>query len=148
MQEEKLKSLINIFFTITKELRQEGLFRSDKYLGDIGESICAHLYDLTLCESGREEGHDATKNGEKYQIKFQNSDTKTNFHFGNPDKYKYVLLVVGPSCKIKRHQGEKVFAIYKFTAEHVRTNFRRNSGYMCGSESLPSEPDNVFSYEP
>lgn len=148
MSPEKLKSLINTFLTITAELRKEGLFRSDKYLGDIGESICAHLYDLTLCESGREEGHDAIKNGEKYQIKFQNSETKTNFNFGNPDKYDFVLLVVGPACKLKKHTANKEFAIYKFSSEHVRNNFKRSTGYMCGKDFLPNTPDNLFSYEP
>ncbi|MEQ8153027.1 MAG: hypothetical protein ABRQ32_09000 [Smithellaceae bacterium] len=148
MNLDNLRKLIDTFFSVTKELKDEGLFRSDRYLGDIGEAVCAKIYNLKLCTNGREQGHDATKDGKKYQIKLHNSETRTNMALGNPDKYDFLLLVVGPNSKIKKHAGAKQFAIYKFTSDHVKRNFKKTSGFSCGKKGLPNIADNMFDYKP
>jgi len=144
MEETILKESINEFFDVVNRLKEKRLFTSDKFLGDIGERICELLYSLTLCESGREEGHDGIcENGLKYQIKLHNSFKRTNIALGNPEKYDYVLVVIGPESKMKKFDGHK-FAIYKFSSEEVKSSFENTSGYSCGVNGLPNNPDKEF----
>lgn len=144
MDNRRLKESINTFFTTVNELRNQGLFKSDKYLGDIGEKICENLYSLTLCESGRQEGHDGLcALGKKYQIKFHNSDKRTNVALGDPDKYDFILVVIGPKSRLKSFTENK-FHIYKFSAQTVKRKYRKASGYSCVKRNFSMTPDKVF----
>ena len=144
METEVLKDSINEFFNVVNKLKQNGLFTSDKFLGDIGERVCELLYSLKLCESGREVGHDGVcEKGLKYQIKFHNSLKRTNIALGNPEKYDFVLVVIGPESKIKKFTDHKL-AIYKFSSSEVKSSFKNSSGYSCGFKGLPSTPDKEF----
>jgi len=139
-----MKDSINEFFNVVNKLKENGLFTSDKFLGDIGERICESLYSLQLCESGRQSGHDGVCNeGFKYQIKFHNSSKRTNIALGNPDKYDFVLVVIGPESKMKNFIGNKL-AIYKFSSDHVKNSFKNASGYSCGSKGIADEPNKKF----
>ncbi|TMN21898.1 DUF6998 domain-containing protein [Lentibacillus cibarius] len=130
------KDAIISFFKSVKELREKGVVRSDKYLGDIGEYICQQKYGIELCQSGRQKGYDGIKGGKKYQIKFHNSAKRTNEYFGDPDEYDLVLLVVGPSSLLRNDQHYNKFHIYEINSEYVKENFRQKSGYCCGKEKL------------
>ncbi len=144
MNKKKIKESINEFFSTVNNLKNEGLFRSDKYLGDIGERICENLYSLNLCESGRQVGYDGTsENGSKYQIKFHNSPKRTNITLGNPKKYDYILIVIGPESKMKRSK-ENRFEIYKFTSKTVEKNHKKSETYSCGIKALPKKPDKIL----
>jgi hypothetical protein len=131
MESEAIKK----FFKSIKELRTRGVIRSDKYLGDIGEYICKEKYGIELCESGRQEGHDGELNGNKYQIKFHNSPTRTNIYFGNPNKYDKVLIVIGPESKLRSDSNITEFHIYQFDSSYVKRNFAQVSGYCCGKRN-------------
>lgn len=138
------RQAIKNFFDAIKELRANNVIRSDKYLGDIGEYICSEKYGIVLCENGRQEGYDGELAGDKYQIKFHNSPTRTNVYFGDPDKYDKILIVVGPESKLRSDSNITEFHIYKFDSSYVKQNFDQSSGYCCGKGKLKGKTYDVF----
>jgi len=138
------KELIN-FFDAVKKLRDSKVIRSDKYLGDIGEYICQKLYGITLNHSGREKGYDGTLNGEKYEVKFHNSLTRTNVYFGDPEFYDFLFVVLGPDSLLRPTHEKQDFLIYKITSKYVKEYFEQKSGYCCGKRYFTkTKVDNTY----
>lgn len=136
------KEALQGFFRAVRELRAHGIIDSDRYLGDIGEFLAATEYHLTLAKSKRQQGHDTEGHEERVQIKFHNSTTRTNIDFGDPHAYDYVIAVIGPDSLLHpgaAYAGHVVF--YRFSSEHVRTNFPTHS---CGKNGL-GKPDRALS---
>jgi len=144
MEELQLKESIKFFFNTISKLKKDGLFSSDKYLGDIGEKICEHLYGITLCENGRQVGYDGTIGTVKYQIKLHNSPTRTNVYLGNPDKYDKLLLVIGFNSLLKKHSTPDSFAVYEFDSTTIKNNYSNNSGYSFGKNEIPTAYKDLF----
>lgn len=93
--DQNIKTGLINFFSSTNILIEEKIIRSSKYSADIAEYLCAKLFGLTLCDNQREVGYDALDlNGNKIQIKINNSAKKTNQDIGNKAAYDYLYLVI------------------------------------------------------
>lgn len=143
----KIKKAIAEFFTSVKTLKCLGVFRSDKYLGDLGEYICKYLYDIKLAENGRQQGYDGidTKDSSLVQVKFHGSSTRTNIDLGNPDEYDYVLVVLGPDSLLRDPSNTGDFLIYRFSSETVK-NYKQgdSNSYSCGKSALTKAPSETL----
>ena len=129
------------FFNAVQDLKKAGIIRSDKYLGDIGEYICEQLYKIKLSDSKREKGYDGIAEGKKYQVKFHNSQTRTNIYLGKPKEYDIVLVVLGPESLLRKGLNcVDSFIVYKFTSSEVE-KFKNKSGYCCGKAQF--KEDNI-----
>jgi hypothetical protein len=64
------KQAISQFFDSIEKLKQLGVFRSDKYLGDLGEYISQYFYNIELAQSGRQLGHDGIDSEGFVQVKY------------------------------------------------------------------------------
>lgn len=141
------KEAIKNFFIAVQVLKDTGVIRSDKYLGDISEAICAGLYDLQLAKCGRQVGFDGTSpSGAKVQIKFHGSTTRTNINLGNPDNYDECLVVLGVGSLLRSTGGPSDdFLIYRFDQSLIKTMNKTYSGsYSCGKSYFEGYPDKVF----
>lgn len=136
---------IRAFFDAAEALRSLGVIRSDKYLGDLGEYICKHFYEITLPSSGRQAGHDGTDSDGRVQIKYHGSATWTNVNLGDPDHYDNLLVVLGPSSRLRPSARIEDFLVYRMSAETVRTYKNEEKGtYSCGKKPFQREPDQVL----
>ena len=127
------------FMTAASRLRAMRVIRSDRFLGDIGEFLAASEFGLQLASSSRQEGHDTEGDVNRVQIKFHNSPTRTNIDLGDPKKYDYVLIVVGPDSLLHPDGGHtSKYCFYEFSSLHVQTHFSRAKAYSCGRLALLS----------
>ncbi len=134
------------FFDSTSELRRLGVIRSDKYLGDLAEYICSHLFEIELAASGRQVGFDGTRDGRSIQIKYHGSSTRTNVDFGDPDQYQEALVVLGPASRLRPAKQNADFLIYRFSSAMVREHAQRDGlTYSCGGTPFQRDPDRIFS---
>jgi len=137
----KIKYAINKFFEAAKELKNLGVIVSDRFLGDIGEYIFTKtILGAALEVNKRTKGHDSIFNGKKYQVKLNNSPTKTNIDIGDPNEYDVLIVIIGPdSCLVKPHGNN--FLVYEFNTEEVA-----NRKYIAKTE-LDKKKYNFFSLE-
>ena len=138
---------IRQFFDVVASLKSTRVIRSDKFLGDIAESICADLYNLELAISGRQVGYDGIDSDNlRVQIKYHGSITRTNINLGNPDNYDYCLVVLGIDSKIRssEYHGND-FIIYKLEQPEIRSMNQLKSGsYSCGKTPFDRQPDQIY----
>ena len=142
---DEIKNAIADFLDSVGRLKSLGVFRSDKYLGDLGEYICKHFYEIELATSGRQPGHDGIGTDGLVQIKYHGSITKTNVDLGNPDEYEILLIVLGPQSLLRNTLHRDDFLIYRLSADEVRKH--KNSGrktYSCGKKPFIKEPDQAL----
>ena len=132
--QQEQEAIKNFFMAISK-LKQLGIIRSDKYLGDIGEYICVQLYNMQLSKSQRQEGYDGLIGDKRCQVKFHNSPKRTNIYVGDPSKYDLLIVVLGPNSKL-RPDNKNDFLIYKFTPKYISKNCKRKKGYYCAKKDL------------
>lgn len=146
--DKKIKKAIAEFFISVKTLKDLGVFRSDKYLGDLGEYICKYLYDIELAENGRQQGYDGidTKDSSLVQVKFHGSSTRTNIDLGDPDKYDYLLVVLGPDSLLRAPSNTGDFLIYRFSSTTVK-NYKQgdSNSYSCGKSAFTQAPIKTLS---
>jgi hypothetical protein len=142
------KSILNAisdFFAAVAQLRELGIIRSDKYLGDLGEYICTHFYGINLASSGRQAGYDGTDADGTIQVKYHGSTTRTNIDLGDPEQYQNLLVVLGPSSLLRPTQFAGDFLVYRMSAEQVRRHKNTDKGtYSCGKVPFARKPDQVF----
>ena len=144
MDDEIQKAIVD-FFSSVEKLKTLGVFRSDKYLGDLGEYICTYFYDLELAESGREPGHDGTDADGRVQVKYHGSTTRTNINLGNPEEYENLLVVLGPHSKLRSENNSGEYLVYRMSAEDVRQYYNHNSNtYSCGSTAFLGAPNKTY----
>jgi hypothetical protein len=140
-----VKQAIAEFFNSVEQLKKLGVIRSDKYLGDLGEYICKHFYDIELAKSGRQEGHDGTDPEGLVQVKYHGSATRTNIDLGDPDEYKNLLVVLGPNSRLRNRETSGDFLVYRIPAEQARQHRQGTSNtYSCGRELFCRTPDNIL----
>ena len=129
------------FLSAVARLRALGVVSSDRYLGDLGEFLAKHQFNLVLATNKRQRGHDTEGDENRAQIKFHNSSTRTNIHLGQPTAYDRVIVVLGPDSLLHpkgAHTGAYLF--YVFTSRHVEQHFKRGRGYSCGaSHKIPHQ---------
>jgi hypothetical protein len=126
------------FAAAVKELKDSEVIRSDRYLGDIAEFLCADAYGINLTTNLREVGHDGLREELKVQIKYAGG-TKTNMDFGDPAKYDEVYVVLGKGSFVRRFPHDADFLIYKNTSDEVfafgdmeKQRFSRGPTYFTG----------------
>jgi len=133
------------FFDAVAELRNQGVIRSDKYLGDLGEYICQHFYAIELAASGRQPGYDGINTEGLVQVKYHGSSTRTNIDLGNPNEYDILLIVLGPSSLLRPKNHTEDFLIYRMTSATVHDYLnKKTSTWSCGRQFFNKAPDNAF----
>ncbi|MHB9955740.1 DUF6998 domain-containing protein [Vibrio campbellii] len=136
MTDDQLKAITE-FFDIATKLEELEVIRSSRYLGDIGEFLCKEKFDIDLEEGLRSEGHDATDENGRIQIKFSNSVKGNNINVGVPTKYERLIIVVGPNSKLKEsdHSANE-FRLYSFPSSVVKTWKSPSGNYYCAKTKL------------
>ncbi len=126
------------YFKMPQKLKDAGIVRSKKILGDIGEFLCTKVYsNLELASQKNQKGYDATRNGKKIQIKFSDSSDAKNINLGNPSEYDEVIVVLGVnsshrySHECASRKGKILF--YGFTKKEVE-KFKCESGYLLSRD--------------
>ena len=138
----KIKNAINKFFESAKELKNLGVIDSDRYLGDIGEYIFTKTtLGAALEANKRTKGHDSTFDGKKYQVKLNNSPTKTNINIGNTNEYDILILIIGPDSCLTQPHGNN-FLVYEFNATDLA-----NRKYIAKTELNSKKNFKVYSLE-
>lgn len=134
--EPNASSSINKYLNAIKNLKEAGVIRSDRVDGDIGEYIAARVFGLTLEDSLQQNGYDARLEGSRFQIKYNNSAYRNNINVGDPDKYDFLIVVIGPNSKLRSTDhvsGE--FRCYKYESKDVKL-WRKNAGCYCAKSRL------------
>ena len=145
MHEDVVAAIVQFFDSVEK-LRLLGVIRSDKHLGDLGEYIATHFYEIELALSGRQPGYDGKdKEGLLVQVKYHGSCTRTNVDLGNPDHYQTALVILGPNSRLRPTGHAEDFLIYRFSAESVRSFKNEAKGtYSCGKQPFSRQPDQTL----
>lgn len=135
------RSALREFFKSTEKLKELGIIRSSRYLGDIGEFICKEEFDVVLEDDLRAEGHDARDgDGHRVQVKFSNSKKSNNINVGNPNKYDKLIVIIGFNSKLKEtdHNDASEFRAYFFESSEVKQWVTEKESYYCAKEKLKS----------
>lgn len=131
------ESALAAFFKAVDRLEEVGVIRSSRFLGDIGEFLCADAFGTVLVEELRLPGHDGVHDEKRVQIKFNNSPTGNNINVGNPEKYDELVVVIGPRSKLREseHQpGE--FRFYRFSSAEVTPWQTGRNNFYCAKERI------------
>lgn len=139
------KTKLHQFYELIKELRNEGIVRSDNIFGDIGEYLCTRIYpNLTLVQSKTNPGYDATEEGKKIQIKFSDSCDAKNINVGKPDEYDVLIVVLGPKSA-HRYKNDDIsrkdkILFYRFTSLEVKEKFKTENNHYSLSRTKQFKP--------
>ncbi|WP_419692474.1 hypothetical protein ACN262_23355 [Burkholderia gladioli] len=109
---------IDAFFSAVDDLKQLGVVRSGKYLGDIAEFLCCNFLKMELAESKKQEGHDGIIQGLRCQVKFSGG-TSTTVDLGNPGAYDRLIVVLGPDSALRPTDVSGRWIIYNIPSEVV-----------------------------
>jgi len=120
-------------------LRDEGIVRSHRYLGDLGEFLCADAFGIDLARNLRQVGHDGQREDLRAQIKYHGGKT-TTVNLGDPDRYDEVFVVLGPDSVLRPDGHPEEFLVYLLTAAEVRAFESENGNYFCTERRLPRRP--------
>lgn len=128
---DEQQQAIHCFFKSFERLRQLKVIRSDVIFGDIGEFLCTIVFEgLTLVDEKTKEGFDAWIDGKKVQIKFSDSSDRKNIDLGNPDKYDFLIVVLGRNSAHRMiDDSNDDYLFYKFSSKEVVEKFKVQSGY-------------------
>ena len=135
------------FTAVVKELRDSGVIRSHRYLGDIAEFVCMRTHNVVLEENLRAPGHDGIRGNKRVQVKY-GGGTKTNVSLGNPDTYEEILVVLGPDSVLRDKAETADLLIYTLTAEDVRACTPGKQGsFSCGKKGWQGKVPERISLE-
>lgn len=137
------KAALRQFSLAVRNLKDCGVIRSDRYLGDIAEFLCARAFGIDLVTNLREVGHDGMRGQLRVQVKY-GGGKKTNMDFGNPDEYDEVYVVLGEGSVIRSREHAGDFLVYILTAEQVRTMRCSKGKHTCGRRGFSREPDHII----
>ena len=137
------KAALTKFAEAVTELKAAGVIRSDRYLGDVAEFLCADAFGIHLEKNLREGGHDGHRGTLKVQVKF-GGGKKTNVDLGDPNVYDELFVVLGQGSVVRSARFDGDFLVYKLTAEEVRGMKRPGGKYSCGSARFSCTPDHVI----
>ncbi len=141
---QRQKSAIVSFGTAIRELKDSGVIRSHRYLGDLAEFLCADAFNIDLATNLRQTGHDGMRDELRAQIKY-GGGTKTNVDLGDPSKYEEVYVVLGKESVVRSHPHDADFLIYKLTSNEVLAMGKTKKGkYSCGSAPFSHAPDEAI----
>lgn len=144
MNERQQRALLR-FNSSIEELKSASVIRSDRYLGDIAEFLCADAYGIDLATNQRQAGHDGFRQDLKVQIKY-GGGKKTNMDLGDPSTYDEVYVVLGKGSIVRKHVHPADFLVYRLTAEEVRNIGTTPGGrYSCGASQFDRPADQCIS---
>ncbi|EHC04307.1 hypothetical protein Sbal625DRAFT_3896 [Shewanella baltica OS625] len=144
MNERQQHALLRFNRSI-QELKSAGVIRSDRYLGDIAEFLCADAYGIDLATNQRQAGHDGVRQNLKVQIKY-GGGKKTNMDLGDPSMYDEVYVVLGKDSEVRKHVHSADFLVYCLTKEDVKKIGTTPGGrYSCGASQFDRPPDRCIS---
>lgn len=130
------KNLIREYFDVVSRMQDNGIVRSDKVLGDLGEWICSQEFNLKLETSGRHPGYDGKIGNETVQVKVHNSPKGTNLSVGNPDRYQQLIILIGPRSRLRIGERNESFHVYRFSSSDVVRLMKRTTGHYCARSVL------------
>lgn len=143
MNQRQQRAIISFAASID-ELKDAGVIRSDRYLGDLAEFLCADAFGIDLVTNLRQAGHDGMREQLRAQIKY-GGGTKTNVDLGDPSTYEEIYVVLGKESVVRRYAHDADFLIYKLTAEEVAAMGQTKKGkYSCGANPFLRAPDQVI----
>lgn len=119
---------IDTFFSAVETLRQLGVIRSGKYLGDIAEFLCCNLLHMELAKSKKQTGHDGMIQGLRCQVKFSGG-ASTTVDLGKPDAYDRLIIVLGPDSALRPPGLSRRWIIYNVPSEVVIEKVPHRDGY-------------------
>jgi hypothetical protein len=131
------------FAEAVSELKAAGVIRSDRYLGDVAEFLCADAFGIVLENNLREAGHDGRRGDLRVQVKF-GGGKKLNVDLGHPDAYDEIYIVLGQGSVLRSPSHKGDFLVYKLTADEVRGMQRQGGKFSCGSARFRCNPDHVI----
>lgn len=99
---------ITKFKASIKELKDSGVIRSHRYLGDLAEFPCADALKIDLATNLRQAGHDGMRAQLRAQIKY-GGGAKTNVDLGSPLTYEEVYVVLGKDSVVRSHPHDADF---------------------------------------
>jgi hypothetical protein len=138
---QRQRLAITNFAVSIRELKNAGVIRSDRYLGDLAEFLCADAFGIDLATNLRQAGHDGMREQLRVQIKY-GGGTKTNMDLGDPATYEEVYVVLGKESVVRSFSHDADFLIYKLTADEVLAMGQTNKGkYSCGATPFCRPPD-------
>lgn len=144
---KRQKDALYRFAESVKELKEAGVVRSDRYLGDVAEFLCADYLGLELEPNKRAQGHDAIKDGRRYQIKY-GGGTKTNIALGDPKYYDEVLVVLGRDSVVRNDSVAGDFVIYRVPAAEVQSNHSAGKSKLsCGRKRFAGPLDYIINLQ-
>lgn len=136
--------LLKSFFHSTDELIKQKIIRSSKYTADVAEYLSERIYNLELCTNQREVGFDGTdKEGNKYQIKINNSSQKTNQDIGNIEHYRYLILMLTSNSRL----FDKKFDEHFITVYKIDKQFLKGRKYIAKTYIQSIQPEYLISHE-
>lgn len=144
---------ITKFIDAVAELRAQGIVRSHRYLGDLGEFLCADAFAIDLEKNLRQAGRDGRRGRLLVQIKYHGGKS-TTVNLGDPAHYDEVYVVLGPDSVIRPDGYVEEFLIYRLSAAQVREFAPENDNYYCTERRLPQQPthriglSNIGRHEP
>jgi len=138
MTQDQQKALSGFFAAVAK-LKAVNIVRSHRYLGDIGEFLCADAFNINLADNLRQVGHDGYIEDRRVQIKYHGGKS-TTVNLGDPANYDEVFVVLGPDSVIRPDEFPEEFLFYQLSAQDVRTFASENNNYFCTEQRLPKQP--------
>lgn len=109
---------IGEFYSAADRLRELGVTRSDRYLGDIAEFIAQETFGMELASNCREQGYDGHINGKKVEVKYNGGKSK-NIVAGNPETYIELVVILGPKSVMRDHSFSEDYVIYRIPSADI-----------------------------
>lgn len=143
---QQQNAAIHQFRSAVKALKAAGVIRSDRFLGDIAEFLCADALGVELSHNLRQHGHDGIRGGKRVQVKYAGGK-KTNLDLGDPLAYDELYVVMGEESVVRNANEPGDFLVYRFLSEDVRTMQKPKGNYSCGKAALPARPTHVINLD-
>ncbi|QSQ16846.1 hypothetical protein [Myxococcus landrumensis] len=137
------RAALKDFARAVNTLREAGVIRSHRYLGDIAEFLCAGMFGIDLATNLRQAGHDGLRGEVRAQVKY-GGGKKTNVDLGNPDAYDEIYVVLGQESVVRAPAYEGDFLVYILTADEARALKTPGGSYSCGASYFEREPHRVI----
>jgi hypothetical protein len=132
-------SAIRKFFDAVRKLRDVNVIRSHRFLGDLGEFVCACTFEIALSRNQREQGLDGYRGTKRVQVKYHGGKS-TTAGLGNPKTYDEVYLVLGPESVLREKGDSKDFLVYKFSSQGAKKHRTRRGKFQISKGRLPTRP--------
>jgi hypothetical protein len=130
---------ISEFRRAIEALRATGVIRSHRYLGDLGEFLCADTFGIDLERNLRAVGIDGRRNELRVQIKYHGGKN-TAIDVGDPNSYDELYVVLGPGSVFRPHGYADDFLVYLISSDQVRAFESKEGKYWCTQNRLGDEP--------